>query len=180
MADAAVPRRAPLLRQTALLRLLAPAARFILRGAPQVISKAGDALELPIEQEPCRASQGAACAALWLGPDEYLLIAPNTDGRALARALGEALTSAPHSLVDVSHRQSALEVTGHNAADIINSGCPLDLHPTQFAVGMCTRTVLAKAEIVLWRTASDVFHIEVWRSFTDYVACFLNEAASEF
>jgi sarcosine oxidase subunit gamma len=34
--------------------------------------------------------------------------------------------------------------------------------------------------VVLWRTASDVFHIEVWRSFADYVAGLLNEAAQEY
>jgi len=46
-------------------------------------------------------------------------------------------------------------------------------------VGMCTRTVLGKADIVLWRTGPDSFHVEVWRSFADYVARFLTEAARE-
>jgi len=41
---------------------------------------------------------------------------------------------------------------------------------------MCTRTVLAKAEMVLWRTADEVFRIEVARSFVTYVAEFLAEA----
>jgi sarcosine oxidase, subunit gamma len=45
---------------------------------------------------------------------------------------------------------------------------------------MCTRTVLAKAEIVLWRISQDVFHVEVWRSFADYVSRFLAEVAREF
>jgi sarcosine oxidase subunit gamma len=44
---------------------------------------------------------------------------------------------------------------------------------------MCTRTVLAKAEIVLWRTRESLFHIEVWRSFAVYVASFVAEAARE-
>src|ERR1039457_130132 len=85
-----------------------------------------------------------------------------------------------HSLVDVSHRQTGLEMSGPRAADILNSGCPLDLDVSAFAVGMCTRTVFAKAEIVLWRIAADVFRLEVWRSFTDYVARFLGEVAREY
>jgi sarcosine oxidase, subunit gamma len=44
---------------------------------------------------------------------------------------------------------------------------------------MCTRTVLAKAEIVLWRRAHDSFHLEVWRSFAGYVSGVLAEAARE-
>ena len=49
---------------------------------------------------------------------------------------------------------------------ILNGACPLDLDMSAFPIGMCTRTVLAKADIVLWRIAEDAFHVEVWRSFT--------------
>jgi sarcosine oxidase subunit gamma len=41
---------------------------------------------------------------------------------------------------------------------------------------MCTRTILAKAEIVLWRTDGDTFRIEVARSFAPYIVAFLAEA----
>jgi sarcosine oxidase subunit gamma len=175
MADLAALRRMPTVSETAVLHPLPPTARFILRGTA-VVTLANAALGVVIDQTPCRASQGGVRAALWLGPDEYLLLAPDAEARALALALEQALDGAPHSLVDVSHRQTGLEVSGPQAADILNSGCPLDLDLAAFPVGMCTRTALAKAEIVLWRTAPDVFRIEVWRSFTDYVARFLDEA----
>ena len=41
---------------------------------------------------------------------------------------------------------------------------------------MCTRTVMARAEVVLWRTAADAFRLEVSRSFVAYVSEFLAEA----
>jgi sarcosine oxidase subunit gamma len=41
---------------------------------------------------------------------------------------------------------------------------------------MCTRTMCAKAEIVLWRPAPEVFRVEVWRSFASYLTQFLAEA----
>ena len=178
MADLAALRRVPTVSETAVLHPLPPTARFILRGTA-VVTLAGAALGLVIDQTPCRASQAGVRAALWLGPDEYLLLAPDAEACALALALEQALDGAPHSLVDVSHRQTGLEVSGQQAADILNSGCPLDLDLAAFPVGMCTRTALAKAEIVLWRTAPDVFRIEVWRSFTDYVARFLDEAVRD-
>jgi sarcosine oxidase subunit gamma len=178
MADLAALRRVPTVSETAVLHPLPPTARFILRGTA-VVTLAGAALGLVIDQTPCRASQAGVRAALWLGPDEYLLLAPDAETRALALALEQALDGAPHSLVDVSHRQTALEVSGPQAAHILNSGCPLDLDLAAFPVGMCTRTALAKAEIVLWRTAPDLFRIEVWRSFTDYVARFLDEAVRD-
>jgi sarcosine oxidase subunit gamma len=173
------------------VRQLAPAVRYMLRGGPRVMAAAGKALGLELSAVACRAATNAAAgtcgqhasvhdallSALWLGPDEQLLLGP--DGSDFGSVLIPALRDLPHSLVDVSHRQTALEVTGPHATTLLRVGCPLDLDLTSFPVGMCTRTVLAKAEIVLWRTREDVFHIEVWRSFAAYVSAFLAEAARE-
>jgi heterotetrameric sarcosine oxidase gamma subunit len=82
--------------------------------------------------------------------------------------------------VDVSHRDTALRVSGRRAAWSLNAFCALDLHPSAFPVGMCTRTVLGKAEIVLWRTGPDEFRIEVARSLAPYVWACLEEARREF
>jgi sarcosine oxidase subunit gamma len=143
------------------------------------MAAAGNALGLSISQTTCRASAHGNRAALWLGPDERLLLAPEALGAEIACVLEQALRGTPHSLVDVSHRQTALEVSGPHAATVLCAGCPLDLDPSAFPVGMCTRTVLAKAEIVLWRTGEDIFHLDVWRSFVTYVSRFLAEAALE-
>ena len=37
---------------------------------------------------------------------------------------------------------------------------------------------LGKADIVLWRIAPDAFHLEVWRSFADYVTRIFSEAGA--
>ena len=163
-----------------LVRALLPATRYVLRGGPDAMNAAGRALGLTLSQSACRAvtSAGGGLAALWLGPDEQLLLGPETSD--IGAALQPALRDLPHSLVEVSHRQTALEVSGPQATLLLNAGCPLDLDPGAFPIGMCTRTVLAKAEIVLWRTSQDVFHVEVWRSFADYVTRFLAEVAREF
>jgi sarcosine oxidase subunit gamma len=74
----------------------------------------------------------------------------------------------------------ALSVSGPRATEVVNAFNPLDLDPAAFPIGMVTRTVFAKAEVVLWRTAPDAFRIEVWRSFAPYVEGLLREAASEY
>jgi sarcosine oxidase, subunit gamma len=177
MADLRTARRAPLLATSPGVRPLPAAARWILRGGPKVRLAAEAALELAIPATACRAATGGDSAALWLGPDEWLLICGEHAAEQTAAALGAALTGLPHSLVDVSHRQVALEVSGPDAPLLLAAGCPLDLDAAAFPAGMCTRTMLAKAEIVLWRTGADAFRIEVWRSFAPYVSAFLSEAA---
>jgi sarcosine oxidase subunit gamma len=143
------------------------------------MTAAGVALGLNIAEIACHSAINGRRAALWLGPDEQLLLAPVADSATVAAQLRETLAALPHSLVDVSHRQLALEVTGPTAQTVLNAGCPLDLHITAFPVGMCTRTILGKADIILWRTDAATFHVEVWRSFADYVTRFLAEASVE-
>jgi sarcosine oxidase subunit gamma len=121
-------------------------------------------------------------ATLWLGPDEYLLLdlaaaSAADESQSVERTLETAMAGTPHALVDISHRQFALEISGPHAELILSGACPLDLDLGEFPVGMCTRTVLAKAEVVLWRTRANAFHLEVWRSFAGYVTGLLAEIA---
>lgn len=176
MRDLTQVRRGPPLTASALVQSLPPATRYILRGGPAVRAAAEQALGLKVPANACRAALDGERAALWLGPDEWLLIAPVESAATLAAALPEALQSLPHSLVDISHRQIALAVKGPAAATLLAAGCPLDLDERAFPVSMCTRTVLARAEIVLWRTGTEAFRIEVWRSFAGYLSAFLAEA----
>lgn len=123
-----------------------------------------------------RATSEGDRAALWLGPDETLLLASDHAPGALSAALTARLAGTPHSLVDVSHRQLGLELRGPLAARCLNAGCPLDLRLKSFPVGMVARTIFLKAEIVLWRRAVERFQVEVWRSFMPYLIGHLNEA----
>jgi sarcosine oxidase subunit gamma len=115
-----------------------------------------------------------------MGPDEYLLLdlSPAEPSAVTAETLERALQDIPHALVDISQRQLAWQISGPDATLLLNGGCPLDLDIQEFPVGMCTRTVFAKADIVLWRTGEQTFHVEVWRSFADYWVGVLDEVAS--
>jgi sarcosine oxidase subunit gamma len=163
------------------IRLLAPRARFSLRIEPPLLARAkgtaGFMLDLPINC--CRAAGGRM--AMRLGPDEWQLSGPQSGGIHIARELRASLAGLHHALVEVSHARVALSVSGRRAADVINSGCALDLSPLAFPVGAATRTLLGKSEIVLARWDSvPGFEIECGRSFAAYVRDFLHEAGRQF
>jgi sarcosine oxidase subunit gamma len=180
MPDAAI-RRPPPVPATAWLRAMPPAMRFVLHGDARVRALAAPVWGAAFAEDPCRALFQNGRATLWLGPDEYLLLGADAASEsAAADALEHSLSALPHALVNISHRQFALEVSGSRAATLLSGACPLDLDLGEFPVGMCTRTVLAKADIVLWRTRDDAFHLEVWRSFSAYVTGLLSEIAREF
>lgn len=184
MADAAV-RRNPQVAAGDWLKPLPPAARWVLHGNAQARALAVPVWGVGFSETACRALRAGERATLWLGPDEYLLLdvtAQDQADRALATtaAIEAALQGTPHALVDVSHRQFALEVSGPHVELILRAACPLDLHISHFPIGMCTRTVLAKADVTLWRTGDERFHMEVWRSFAGYVGGLITEIAKEF
>jgi sarcosine oxidase, subunit gamma len=154
-----------------------PAARFLLRGAEAVRVACGMVFGADFPSQLGPAGEGAGRAALWLGPDEWLLIADRADEAAIGDVLESVLEGTAHSLVDVSHRQIGLIASGPAAARVLNAGCPLDLDLKAFPIGMATRTLFDKVEIVLWRRAEATFHVEVWRSFAPYLAGSLAEAA---
>ena len=140
----------------------APAAscdRFLLRGTGPF------AIALPARPLQSLAVEGGQ--ALWLGPDEWLILAEAGRGAALAGTIERS--EAPHALVDVSHRQLGFVLSGDDAALLLNGAVPLDLSEAAFPVGMCTRTLFEKAEIVLWRIGAQAWHIDVARSFAPYV-----------
>ncbi|MCA1240876.1 sarcosine oxidase subunit gamma [Stappia stellulata] len=156
----------------------APLARLAFRGDATAAGKAGAAFGASLPMAPLAANPVGQRAALWLGPDEWLLLAASgTVGEevpwALARTLCDEIATAvgthPHALVDVSERNVALIVSGPRAAALLNTQVFLDLDEGAFPVGQVTRTLFTKAEIVLWRTGPDTFVVECWRSFAPYV-----------
>jgi sarcosine oxidase, subunit gamma len=157
--------------------LLPPRARFLLRLHPTLIDKAksvaGFALSLPINC--CQSAHGKR--VLRLGPDEWLLSGPETAGNAIADAVEASLRDLTHALVDVSHAHVALSVSGPQAAEVLNSGCPLDLSSIAFPPGAATRTLMGSAEIILSRWQDQAgFEVECGRSFAAYVRQFLEVA----
>lgn len=154
---------------------LPPAERVSLRAPAESVASMSRALGVTLPQKPKASASKGSRTALWLGPDEWLVL--DEVGKDLIGDCGKAKQL--HSAVDISHRNVAISVIGPAAEACVNAGCPQDLSLAAFPVGACSRTVLGKAEIVLYRTAADAFRVECWRSFSDYVFTFLGEAARD-
>jgi sarcosine oxidase subunit gamma len=150
-----------------------PAERVSLRAPAASIASLSRALGVTLPQKPKTSTTKGERTALWLGPDEWLVL--DAEGSDILDDCGKA--KGLHSAVDVSHRNIAISVTGAKAAATINSGCPQDLSLEVFPVGACSRTVFGKSEILLYRMAADAFRVECWRSFSDYVFTHLSEGA---
>ena len=155
------------------------AARLLVQGGMEARPALGDAVGLALPVVPLTAAEAGPRAALWLGPDEWLLLAEAGAEATLLDALETARGAVAASIVDVSARHRGIDLTGPDAALLLNEGCPLDLDDAAFPPGRCTRTLFGKAEIVLWRRDARRWRIEVARSFAPYLLALLQEAAAD-
>lgn len=152
----------------------APAERIGLRAGDEARAAIGKAIGGALPKAIGKSTSKAGTTVMCIGPDEWLVV--DDKARGLASKL-DALDGVLLSAVDVSHRNTAIMISGELAAAALASGCPRDLRDAAFPVGACARTLLDKAEIVLLRTAPDAYRIECWRSFSDYVWKYLVDAA---
>ena len=148
--------------------------RISLRAGADEIASINQVLGIDLPVVPKTLSSKNKRTALWIGPDEWLIIdEAESELNQIPNLLDDILCSA----VDISHRNTAIIVNGARAATVLNSGCPQNLGIEEFPSGSCSRTILGKSEIILWRISCDEFHVECWRSFSDYVWKFLVDAA---
>jgi sarcosine oxidase subunit gamma len=126
--------------------------------------------------EPNTVAGDTSRAALWLGPDEWLVV-----GQPGSELLLEAeYRAAGASVIDVSANRTTLELRGPRARELLEFGCPIDLHPRVFGPGRCAQTLLARANVLIWFVADDpepVYRLLVRTSFAAYVAAWLADAS---
>ena len=132
--------------------------------------------ELPIE--PNSVTGAADHQALWLGPDEWLVVGPPGTEVDLVRILRSALGDRVGAIVDVSAARTTLELAGSRAREILESGCSLDLHPRAFGPGSCAQTLVARAQVILQPLDDEpTYRLYVRPSFAAYLAAWLSDAA---
>ena len=161
-------------------------AKLNLRGKPlkKFLEAATGALGLALPKTPNTTASSGDLTALWLGPDEWLVIGPPGREGAIAEGLREALAGQHCAVTDVTEGRTVIGLAGPRARDVLMKGCPLDLHPRQFKPGDCAQSSLAKCTVILHQTADldtgPAYDIYVERSFADYLWAWLEDAALEY
>jgi len=137
-------------------------------------------LEFALPVVPNTVTTGGDRRALWLAPDEWLVVGPEDQEKALVQCLLDGLAGAFGSIVDVSANRTVLKIGGPNARDLLAHGVPIDLDGRSFGFGHCAQSLLAKAPMIIERVSDDHdFHVYVRSSFAGYLADWLLDAASE-
>jgi len=172
-------RELPLLAQVAVRLHDAPGSPPRRAGSPAGFAVVASALGFTLPDVPNTTTGDGTRTALWLGPDEWLIVGPAGTERALEATLADALPRDVGSVIGLSANRTVLELRGPLARDVMAAGCALDLHPRAFGPGDCAQTMVARAAVILHQTdAEPVYRIFVRGSFAGYLADWLLDAAA--
>jgi len=164
------------------LRELPPPLLLNLRGdagADAFRSAVADVLGVAPPAEPSTVAASGNIDVLWLGPDEWLVVAPAEDS-GLADRLDAALAGLHHSVIDVSQGRVALELEGADARVVLAQAASLDLRPRAFGPGRSAQTPLARIPVILQaRDAPARLRIFVRASFAPYLTEWLQSTIAE-
>jgi sarcosine oxidase, subunit gamma len=136
---------------------------------------------VPLPLEPNRVASMRRVRTLWLGPDEWLVTAPEGAAPELIGRITRALARRQATVNDLSAGRAVIEITGGRGRALLEKGCGLDLHPRAFGPGSCAQTLFAKLPIILDQlSAAPAYRLFVRRSSARWLAEWLIDAAEEF
>lgn len=119
--------------------------------------------------------------ALWMSPDELLLLTPYGEAGVAVDKLTEALSGVHHLAVDVSDARTMFKLEGDAAREVLAKGAPVDLARDQFSKGDLRRTRISHVAAAFWQSGEspDVFEIICFRSYASYLWEWLEESSRE-
>ena len=125
-------------------------------------------------------------SALWMGPDEWMIVTPPDGAAKVLSALHDKLAGQHVAASDVSDSRTIIELSGKNAREVLMKGCGIDFHPRAFGPGQCVQSTLALAHVMIHQTAqhkktgAPTYHLYVHRSFAEYLWAWLEDAGNEY
>jgi sarcosine oxidase subunit gamma len=136
---------------------------------------------VPLPLQPNRVASMRRVRTLWLGPDEWLVTAPEGAAPDLLGRITRALRNRQATVHNLSASRAVIEIGGERARALLEKGCGLDLHPRAFSPGQCAQTLFAKLPIILDQlSAAPSYRLFVRRSAARWLCEWLIDAALEF
>jgi len=134
------------------------------------------ALQLPAQ--PTHWS-GSDPAALWMSPDQWLLVGEHASAEQLLELCRTRLGNLLYSATDASDALSCVRVEGRRARALLAMGSGVDIERSVLTPGRCLRTRFARVAVLLRVLADERFELYVDRSIAHYLEQWLQRAARD-
>jgi sarcosine oxidase subunit gamma len=141
------------------------------------MTAAKEVLGLDLPKTPRTSTAWGDVKALWLSPDQWLILTTEAKRAGMVAALKAGLAKTHALAVDVSDMRAIIRIEGDEARNVLLKGSSLDLHGPDYTPGAVRRFRFAEIAALLDVVEEDAFDIYVFRSYAEYVWAWLLKAA---
>lgn len=121
-------------------------------------------------------SDGPQVRAMWLGPDEWMLVSAAWSACDIEAKLRDSLKGLSYSVVDVTSGYTSVRLGGRKAPLVLSRGCPLDLSADAFEKGSCAQSVYFKSPLIVASNGNGIYSLVLRRSFAEYFMLMMLDA----
>ena len=134
------------------------------------MAAAKEVLGFDLPKKPRASSAWGDLQALWLAPDQWLILCTGAKKAELLANLRRAFDGLHMLVVDVSDMRAILRAEGDAARTVLLKGCSLDLLGPGYGAGTVRRVRFAEIAALMHVVSEkpDVIDIYVFRSYADY------------
>lgn len=134
-------------------------------------------LEVDLPKQPRTSASWGDVKALWLSPDQWLILCPADKAESLTAGLRGALGDIHSLAVNVSDMRAIIRLEGEGVRETVMKGTSIDLTDSAYPASTVRRMKFAEIAALLHIVEENVIDIYVFRSFAQYTWDFLSKAA---
>ncbi len=134
-------------------------------------------IEIDLPKAPRSSATWGDVKALWLSPDQWMILCTRSKTTALLAELKAALGKIHSLAVDVSDMRAIIRLEGEGVRETLMKGSSLDLISNDYKAGAVRRMRFAEIAALLHVVEENVIDVYVFRSYAEYTWAFLTKAA---
>ena len=167
------------------IKEIKPIMKLIIRGKTKdFITTIGKNLNMILPIEANTSTLGQTLTALWLSPDEWLLVSNETISEKtntyevednLINNISKVNLGA---ITDVSDQFVMINIKGSKVFDLFATGSPFNFNEFKNKKGSVVQTILSHIDVIIHLTEINSVNLFVRRSFSEHLNSWLNDSAS--
>ena len=167
------------------MKEIKPVMKLIIRGKTKnFITAIGKNLNMILPTEANTSTSGETLTALWLSPDEWMLVSnkkvsEDTNTYVIEDNLINNISKAKlGAIIDVSDQFVMINIKGNKVFDLFATGSPFNFNEFMNKKGSVVQTILSHIDVIIHLTEINDVNLCVRRSFSQHLYSWMSDSAS--
>tara|TARA_B100000767_G_scaffold173174_1_gene162088 strand:+ start:35 stop:598 length:564 start_codon:yes stop_codon:yes gene_type:complete len=167
------------------MKEIKPIMKLIIRGkTKKFITAIGKNLNMILPTEANTSTAGEILTALWLSPDEWMLISnktvnEDTNSYKIEDDLINNISKVNlGAITDVSDQFVMINIKGDKVFDLFSTGSPYNFNEFKGKKGLVIQTIMSHIDVIIYLKDINEVNLLVRRSFSEHLYSWINDSAS--